>query len=431
MAVAVQSKKQSKGPLRRFLRALGPGLITGASDDDPSGIGTYSQAGAQLGFSISWTMLLTFPLMAAIQEISARMGATTGRGIAGNLARHYPAWLLNSVVGLLFVANVINIGADLGAMADALKLLIGGPALAYVIFFGAGSVAAQIFLSYRRYVTILKWTTLSLFTYVAVLLAVHVPWREALIGFVVPQVHWNREFFTMLVAIFGTTISPYLFFWQASQEAEDQRVARAKKPLLRAPPALALKEFGRIRADTLTGMAFSNLIAVAIMIATAATLHAGGVTRIETSAQAAEALRPIAGAFAEGLFALGILGTGLLAVPVLAGASAYAIGEAKRWPVGLGRKPSRAVGFYLALTTAVVIGGLLNFSSINPIAALFWSAVINGVLAVPVMTVMMLLSSQQAVMGTFAVTGGLRVLGWLSTAVMAVSVIAMGLTAVI
>jgi Mn2+/Fe2+ NRAMP family transporter len=244
-------------------------------------------------------------------------------------------------------------------------------------------------------------------------------------------VHWNREFFTMLVAIFGTTISPYLFFWQASQEAEDQRIARAKKPLLRAPPPLALKEFGRIRADTLTGMAFSNLIAVAIMIATAATLHAGGVTRIETSAQAAEALRPIAGTFAEGLFALGILGTGLLAVPVLAGASAYAIGEAKRWPVGLGRKPNRAVGFYLALTTAVVIGGLLNFSSINPIAALFWSAVINGVLAVPVMTVMMLLSSQQPVMGTFVVTGGLRVLGWLSTAVMAVSVIAMGLTAVI
>src|SRR5262245_12911126 len=375
-------------------------------------------------------MLVTFPLMAAIQEISARVGCTTGRGIAGNLARHYPGWLLHLVVSLLFVANAINIAADLGAMADALKLLIGGPALLYVLLFGGGSVAAQIFLSYRRYVTILTWSTLSLFAYVAGLAVVHVPWREALAGFVIPELRWSRDFFTMLVAIFGTTISPYLFFWQASQEAEDQRIAPAKQPLVRAP-RLALQEFDRIRADTITGMAFSNLIAVAIIIATAATLHAKGVTHIETSAQAAEALRPIAGAFAELLFALGIIGTGLLAVPVLAGASAYAIGEAKHWPVGLARKPSQAIGFYLVLATAVILGGLLNVSPINPIEALYWSAVINGVLAVPVMIVMMLMSARRAIMGKFVVTGGLRLLGWLSTAAMAASVIGMGLAAMV
>src|ERR1700704_4623839 len=283
---------------RDLLRTLGPGLITGASDDDPSGIGTYSQAGAQLGYGIGWTMLLTFPLMAAIQEISARVGRVTGHGIAGNVCRHYSATLLNIVVALLFVANTINIGADLGAMADASKLLIGGHGIVYVLLFGVTSVAAQIFLDYKRYVSVLKWLTLCLFAYVGALAFAHVHWGEALTGILVPRLTWNADYLTTIVAIFGTTISPYLFFWQASQEAEDQRVDTTKQPLIEKHYG-AQKEFHRIRADTIVGMAFSNLIALSIIIPAAATLHAAGKTDIQTSAQAAEALKPIAGVFAE------------------------------------------------------------------------------------------------------------------------------------
>jgi NRAMP (natural resistance-associated macrophage protein)-like metal ion transporter len=407
-----------------FFKSLGPGLITGASDDDPSGIGTYSQAGAQFGYGLNWTMLLTFPLMAAIQEISARIGRVTGRGLAGNLRHHAPPLLLHGVVLLLAVANTINIAADLAAMADATKLLIGGPAIAYVILFGVGSIAAEILLNYRRYVAVLKWITLSLFAYVAVLFVVEVPWGEALRGTLVAHISWESSYFTTLVAIFGTTISPYLFFWQASEEAEEQRIARDKHPLKHAPLE-APAEFRRIRADTVTGMAFSNLIALAIMIASAATLHSHGVTQIETSAQAAEALKPIAGAFAQWIFALGILGTGLLAIPVLAGATAYAVGESRHWPVGLARKPKKAIAFNAVLALSAVIGVLINFTPINPIAALYWAAVINGVLAVPVMAVMMSMSAREKIMGPFMVTGALRFLGWLATAVMAASVVAM------
>src|SRR5258707_12715965 len=284
--------------LRDFVKSLGPGLITGASDDDPSGIGTYSQAGAQLGYGIGWTMLLTFPLMAAIQEISARVGRVTGHGISGNVCRYYSAWLLNVVVALLFIANTINIGADLGAMADAAKLLIGGPGILYVIMFGVTSVVAQIFLDYKRYVAVLKWLTLSLFAYVAALAFAHVSWSEALTGVLVPRLTWSADYFTTVVAILGTTISPYLFFWQASQEAEAQRVDVTKRPLIDKHYG-AQKEFHRIRADTIVGMAFSNLIALSIIVTAAATLHAAGKTDIQTSAQAAEALRPIAGTFAE------------------------------------------------------------------------------------------------------------------------------------
>jgi NRAMP (natural resistance-associated macrophage protein)-like metal ion transporter len=321
---------------RYFLRALGPGLITGASDDDPSGIGTYSQAGAQLGYGIGWTMLLTFPLMVAIQEISARVGRVTGHGISGNVCRHYSSWLLNMVVALLFIANTINIAADLAAMADATKLLIGGPGIVYVMFFGVTSVVAQIFLDYKRYVAVLKWLTLSLFAYVAALAFAHISWGQALAGILVPRFTWSVDYFTTIVAILGTTISPYLFFWQASQEAEDQRVDTKKQPLIEKHYG-AQREFHRIRADTIVGMAFSNLIALSIIVTAAATLHAAGKTDIQTSAQAAEALKPIAGKFAEVVFALGIVGTGLLAIPVLAGATAYAVGEGRRWPVGGGR----------------------------------------------------------------------------------------------
>jgi NRAMP (natural resistance-associated macrophage protein)-like metal ion transporter len=409
---------------RNALKALGPGLITGASDDDPSGIGTYSQAGAQLGYGIGWTMLLTFPLMAAIQEISARVGRVTGHGISGNVCRHYPASLLNVVVALLFIANTINIAADLGAMADASKLLIGGHSIVYVLLFGV-TLVAQILLDYKRYVSVLKWLTLSLFAYVAALAFAKVSWGEALAGVLVPRLTWSEDYFTTIVAIFGTTISPYLFFWQASQEAEDQRVDAKKQPLIEKHYG-ARQEFHRIRADTIIGMAFSNLIALSIIVTAAATLHAAGKTDIQTSAQAAEALRPIAGIFAEVVFALGIVGTGLLAIPVLAGATAYAVGEGRQWPVGLARKPKEAAAFYAVLALSAGIGIALNFTPINPISALYWSAVINGVLAVPVMVLLMFMARRKDVMGGFVVGGPLYWLGWLSTAAMLLSVLAMG-----
>ncbi|MHC2254340.1 NRAMP (natural resistance-associated macrophage protein)-like metal ion transporter [Bradyrhizobium embrapense] len=409
---------------KRVAKSLGPGLITGASDDDPSGIGTYSQAGAQLGYGIGWTMLLTFPLMTAIQEISARVGRVTGHGIAGNVCKHYPGWLLIIVVTLLFIANTVNIAADLSAMADATRLLIGGPAILYVVLFGVTSVAAQIFMNYHRYVAVLKWLTLSLFAYVAALGFAKVSWTEALAGVFVPRLTWNSDYFTTIVAIFGTTISPYLFFWQASQEAEEQRVDATKHPLINKHDG-ARKEFSRIRADTITGMAFSNVIALSIIVTAAATLHTAGKTDIQTSAQAAEALRPIAGPFAEVIFALGIVGTGLLAIPVLAGATAYAVGESRRWPVGLARKPKEAVAFYSVLGLSGGIGIALNFTPIDPISALYWSAVVNGVLAVPVMVLLMVMARHREVMGRFVIGGWLYSLGWLSTGAMALSVIAM------
>jgi len=420
----VNAPPEKRGGVRGFLRTLGPGLITGAADDDPSGIGTYSQAGAQLGYGISWTMLLTLPLMVAIQEISARVGRVTGRGIAGNACRFYPASVLNIVVALLFIANTINIAADLAAMADAVKLLIGGPGFIYVVVFGVVSVAAQIFFDYQHYSAVLKWLTLSLFAYVGALAFAHVAWGEALRGLLIPQIQWTPEFLTTLVAILGTTISPYLFFWQASQEAEEQRIDENKKPL-KKQQAHAASEFRRIRVDTIAGMGFSTLIALAIIMTAAATLHANGKTNIETSAQAAEALRPVAGAFAEIIFALGIIGTGLLAVPVLAGSAAYAIGEGRKWPVGLARKPKEAVSFYTVLALSAGIGIVLNFTPISPIAALYWSAVVNGVLAVPVMVLLMVMVRRSDVMGQFLVGGGLYWLGWLSTAAMAVCVVAM------
>jgi NRAMP (natural resistance-associated macrophage protein)-like metal ion transporter len=413
-----------------LIRVLGPGLITGASDDDPSGIATYSQAGAQFGFAISWIMLFTYPLIASIQQISARIGRTTGKGIAGNLRQHYPNWLLQGIVALLFVANTINIGADLGAMAGALGLLIGGPRLIYVIAFGSLCAILEVFMAYARYVAVLKWLTLALFAYFGTVMVVDIPWAEAASGFLLPTFLPDAAFWTTVVAVLGTTISPYLFFWQAAQEVEDIRLEPQRKPLVKAPQQ-GPDAIERIRLDTYIGMAFSNLVALAIIVTTAATLHAGGVTDIATSSQAAEALRPVAGPFAFTLFALGIIGTGLLAVPVLAGSAAYAIGEARRWPVGLGRKPEKAKAFYATLTIATMVGVALNFSSINPIKALYWSAVINGVVAVPIMVAMMHMTANPKVMGKFPVHDGLRLIGWMATAVMAAAAIAMGVTAIV
>ena len=396
---------RAPGALARLFRMLGPGFITGASDDDPSGIGTYSQAGAQLGFGIGWTMLFTFPLMAAIQEISARIGRTTGQGIAGNLSRHYPAWSLYLIVTLLFLANAINIGADLNAMADALKMLVGGYAALYVHLFGVICVLAIVFLDYTTYARILKWSTLTLFAYVATLFAIRIPWGEALAGILIPRMAFTTDYLTTLVAILRTTISPYLFFWQASNEVEEVRANDAAKPLKRAPRQ-APGEFERIRADTLIGMAFSNLIAIVIILATAAALHQNGITDIESSTQAAEALRPIAGDLAFGLFALGIIGMGLLAIPVLAGSAAYAVGEACKWPVGLSKKPDKAAAFYGTLTAAAALGVLLTFMPIDPPVRLKRSQV------VPMSLILHELVSNTLKYGALSQSGGVVHLTW-------------------
>ena len=406
----------------KLLQVLGPGLITGASDDDPSGIATYSQAGAQFGFALGWVMLFSWPLMCAIQEISARIGRVTGRGLAGNLKQHYPGWISYSVVSLLVIANVINIGADLGAMGAALKLLLGGPELVYVVAFGVLSVLLEVFSRYSRYVSILKWLTLSLFAYVGVAFVVHMPWAEALHDLVVPHITFDGPQLTVIVALLGTTISPYLFFWQAEEEVEEVEERPLAQPLSRAP-AQAPAEFRRIRVDTYIGMAFSNIAALFIILVTAATLHAHGITDIQTSAQAAEALRPIAGPFAFAVFAVGIIGTGLLALPVLAGSSAYALGEIFGWKVGLARKPLQAKAFYGAIAMATLVGVVLNFSPIDPIKALFWTAVINGLVAVPIMATMMHLSSHRAAMGDFTLHTGLKIMGWAATLVMAAAAV--------
>ena len=319
---------------RRLLAFLGPGLITGASDDDPSGIATYSQAGAQFGYNMSWVMLFTWPLMVTIQEISARIGRVTGHGIAGNIRQHYPAWLLRTIVALLVIANIINLGADLGAMGEALRLLVGGPPHFYVVFFAIACALLEVFVRYERYVSILKWTSVSLFAYVATVLVVDVPWARVAHNLLFPSISWSKDYIVVIVAVLGTTITPYCFFWQSSEEAEEERVDPAAQPLIEAPEQ-ARSEIGRIRVDTYLGMGFSNLISLFIIITTAATLNAHGITDIQTSSQAAEALRPIAGVFTFALFAAGIIGIGVPAVPVLAGSAACALGEALDWPTGL------------------------------------------------------------------------------------------------
>src|ERR1043166_231282 len=396
--VAVEQIPRRAKKRRDWRKVLGPGLIAGASDDDPSGIATYSQAGAQLGFAISWTMLFSYPLMVAIQEISARIGRTTGRGIAANIRHHYSNWMLQFVVVLVLTANIINSGADIGAMGDAVKELIGGPHLLYAVAIAAVSALLQIFVTYERYARVLRWLTLALFAYCATLAMVRVPWCEAARGLLLPTFSTDPAFWTTVVAILGTTISPYLFFWQASQEVEEVRAHPDAKPLVRAP-ARAPRGFERIRLDTAIGMALSNLVALAIIITTAATLHAHGVTEIESSAQAASALRPIAGDFAFAVFALGIIGTGLLAVPVLAGSAAYALAEARKWPEGLARKPRKAKAFYATIAAATLLGVVIHFSPVSPIKALYWSAVINGVAAVPIMAMMMHMTANKRVMG--------------------------------
>ena len=410
------SAPSASGGIRAFLRSLGPGLVTGAADDDPSGIGTHSQVGAQFGYGLAWTFVLSFPLMVAIQQIAAEIGRVTGAGIARNLRRHYPRSVLWFMVSLLLVANVVNLGADLGAMGAALSLLIGGHGALYTLLFGILCIVLEVGLSYPRYAAILKWTTLSLLTYVAVVAVAHVPWSHALRSLVVPELQVNVGYATALVAILGTTISPYLFFWQAGQEIEEQHRHHSKPLCLTA--SSAGPELKRIQIDTLTGMAFSTVISLAIVFATAATLHANGVRDIETSAQAAEALRPIAGKFAFGMFAVGIIGTGLLAVPVLAGSAAYAVTEMAGIAGSLDAKPLSARLFYGTIAATTLAGASLNSIGVDPARALYWAAVVNGILAGPLMAVMMLIVRNPRAMGRLTVSRPQLIAGWAATAVM-------------
>jgi NRAMP (natural resistance-associated macrophage protein)-like metal ion transporter len=408
------------GWLRRTLKLFGPGLVTGAADDDPSGIATYSSVGAQFGASMLWTMPLIYPFMASIQEISARLGRVTGRGIAGNMRRFYPAWMLYAIVALLIIANIINLGADIGAMGAALNLLIGGPAHLYSVIFALVSVVLQVRIPYKTYSGILKWLTLSLFAYVGTVFVVQINWAEVVRGTFIPTISLNGEYLAALIAVLGTTISPYLLFWQSGEEVEQTKSEPNEKPLKKAPQQ-APEQLQRIKIDTYIGMAFSNLIAYFIILTAAATLHAHGKTNINSAAEAAEALRPIAGPFAALLFSLGIIGTGLLALPVLGGSAAYAVGEALKWPVGLERKAKEAKAFYSVLAVATLIGLTLNFTKLDPIKALVWAAITNGITAAPVMCFMMLLASRRMVMGKLTLPFYLKILGWLATAIMAVA----------
>lgn len=417
------------GPSKpRLLKMLGPGLISGAADDDPTAIATYSQAGARFGYGLLWLMPLVYPLMVVVQQVSARIGRTTGQGLAGNIRQHYPDWLLYGTVLPLLVANIVAIAADLSVMADVLRLLIGGPHLLYVLFFGAFCVVTQIFMQYTRYVAVLKWTTLSLLAYFAAVLMVDVPWGQVGAAVLAPPFALEQGYITTIVAIFGVALSPYLFFWQAAQEVEDQRVKPLREPLIEAPEQAA-KALERIRLDTYVGMAVASLVGLAIMITTATTLHANGVTEVETSAQAAEALRPVAGSLAFATFALGIIGTGLLAVPVLAGSAAYAIGEALKWPVGLSRPPLEAKAFYGTVTVATLAGAAANVVGLNPIQALFWSGVVNGVVAAPVLAIMVRIASRPRIMGEHVIGTPLRIGGWIAALVTATGAVAMAVTA--
>jgi NRAMP (natural resistance-associated macrophage protein)-like metal ion transporter len=410
--------------LQRFLERLGPGLITGAADDDPSGIATYSQAGAQFGLGMLWSVFLTTPLMVGIQVVSARIGRVTGHGIARNIRDHYPRWLLWFIVSILLVANTINIAADLGAMGEALQLVVGGPQHGHALLFGVLAVLMQIFIPYRYLAPVLKWLTLSLFAYVAVLLSVDIPWKQLVAATLLPPVELTREYLMLLVGVLGTTISPYLFFWQASQEVEEQRATHGDEPLRHSSRG-ARAHLRRITLDTWFGMILSNGIAFAIMLTTAVTLHDAGITNIQTSGQAAQALKPIAGEFAFMLFAAGIIGTGLLAIPVLAGSAAYAVAEAMQWPIGHGLEPLEAKGFYSIITLATLLGASIDFTAIDPIRALIWSAVLNGVIAVPIMVVMMRMAVRPDIMGPFVIRRRLHRLGWIATGLMAIAVVAM------
>jgi Mn2+/Fe2+ NRAMP family transporter len=406
------------------LARVGPGLITGVADDDPSGIATYSQAGAQFGLNMLWTMPLAFPLMAAIQSMCANIGRVTGKGLAANIKSAFPPAVLQGVVLLLLVANTLNIAADVAAIGEVGELVTGFNRHLMTLFFVFGTLLLQVFIPYHRYVVYLKWLTLSLLAYAAVLFTVHVPWGQVALRTVWPRFTPNSTAAAVIVGVFGTTISPYLFFWQASEEVEDMRKGQRAAPLVRNARA-AGTELRRIRWDTWSGMLYSDIAAYFIILATAVTLNVAGISDIKTAAQAASALRPLAGNFAYLLFALGILGVGLIGVPVLAGSAAYALCEAMGWTWGLERKATDARGFYGIIAVSVLAGLVIQYSPISPMKALFWSAVINGVVAVPLMIVIILLVSKKAVMGDYTASRSLKILGWIATTVMGLAAVRM------
>jgi len=410
---------------RRLADRLGPGLITGAADDDPSGLATYSQAGAAYGAGLLWSLAFTTPLMIAVQMVSARIGWVTGRGLAANACRVMPRGLAIALVALLVLANTLNIAADVAAMGQALQLVVGGPSHGYALLFGLACAALPVMLSYEAMVRVLKWLTLALLSYVGVVFALHVNWGQVLQHTLLPSLGGGSGYWTMLVAVLGTTISPYLFFWQAAQESEQrQRLERSGGAPVDAP-AFMREHLYRIKLDTVIGMVFSNLIAFCVMLATAITLNGHGITDIQTTRDAAQALRPIAGEFAFVLFALGVIGTGMLAVPVLAGSAAYAVADVFEWRSGLDHGAGEARGFYGVLVAATLIGTAVDFTPLDPIRALLWSAVVNGVVAVPIMVVMMLIGSHRGILGDHTLTLRHRVMGWFATAVMAAAVVAM------
>jgi NRAMP (natural resistance-associated macrophage protein)-like metal ion transporter len=422
--MAEAERRDAKKPLKMALRLLGPGLVTGAADDDPSGIATYSQAGAQFGYGLLWTVFLTTPFMIAIQVVSARIGRVTGKGLAANVMELAPRWLVLALIFLLVAANTINIAADIAAMGESLSLVIGGLNHEHALIFASISTLLQVFVPYRRYAPVLKFLTLTLFAYVATALTVNIPWSTALLAAIWPRPTINADYFLMVVAVLGTTISPYLFFWQASQEVEEMNQGRIDRPL-RELTRGGLAELDRIKMDTTVGMIFSNVIAFFIILTTAAVLNAHGVTNINSATQAAEALRPLAGDFTFLLFALGIIGTGLLAIPVLAGSAAYGVAEVFGWHATLEAKAPDAVGFYTIIATATVIGFGLGFTGIDAIHMLVWSAVLNGIVAVPIMAMMMVIVANAGLMGRFRARSWLIALGWLGTGLMALAVIAL------
>ncbi len=413
---------------RQLAGQLGPGLITGAADDDPSGLATYSQAGAQFGAGLLWTMAFTTPLMIGIQLVSARIGWLTGKGLASSMRRVLPAWLTTAIVALLLFANTLNIAADIAAMGETLRLLVGGGQYGHALLFGLLCTVLPVWLGFDAMVRMLKWLTLSLLAYVAVVFMLHVNWEKVLHESLLPRLRHGSAYWTMVVAVLGTTISPYLFFWQSAQEAEMRQRMDATGGVERemAPrPTYVREHLYRIKLDTTVGMVFSNLIAFCVILATALTLHEHGLTDIQTTAQAAEALRPLAGEFAFTLFAAGIIGTGMLAVPVLAASSGYAVADALQWRSGLDNHWLEARGFYAVIGLGTAIGTLLNFTRLDPIKALVWSAVVNGVIAVPIMAVMMWLGTRRDLLGDYTLSGRHRALGWFATAVMALAVVAM------
>jgi NRAMP (natural resistance-associated macrophage protein)-like metal ion transporter len=414
--------RHSHNPLVRYFRILGPGLVTGAADDDPSGITTYSVAGASLGYGMLWMALATFPLMAAVQLICARIGLVTGSGLAAAIRSHYPRPFLYLACLLLLVANVFNIAADLSGMADVTHMLIGVPPLVSVPVFGLAILLTTIYATYATFAQYLKWLTAALLAYVVTAFLARPDWRQVVVATLVPRLSWDPLYVTTMVAVLGTTISPYLFFWQASHEVEAEK-ARGRRLITQRRGATG-HELADARLDVATGMFFSNLVMFFIILATGATVHAAGQTQIDSARQAAEALRPLAGDGASVLFAIGLIGTGLLAVPVLAGSASFAIAELFRWRAGLDLTPRRGRRFYLLFAGAVLAGMALNLAGTNPIRMLFLSAVLNGLLAPPLLLLVMLVGGNKAIMGEHANGPWLNLLGWLATAIMFLAAIA-------